>query len=379
MHISGINTDKKSIKMEDYLIAYFDILGYTALIENDNINDDDVLQDIQESVNHLMDTLDFISGEENSRKLYSFSDNYAICIKIENGIELAVHLAELVTMLNELQYYLFVEKGLLIRGGISCGPLCAENRVLYGRGLLNAYKLESEKAIYPRIVIDEELIDEVLFQTKDMVEEISKEIGEYKDLKITYDNMLYEYCNVFFSWTIQKNKFPSKTIKSIKEKTDAIGRIGKIHRDEDGLYYSYFICVPAFEHKAEDRYRMMQQSFVMFVRIYIAIKENIKFEGILRKWFWVCNLINYYFVSEGYKAPLVSEIICKKTGVSSDIIDKYLFPHNENYLDPSVYELAKMGDALLSEGIVTNIPIQIPDYIEEYITKNHVPHTMNTI
>ena len=52
-----------------------------------------------------------------------------------------------------------IESGILIRGGVTLGPLIHESRVMFGGGMIKAYKLESKLAIYPRIVIDDRLVE----------------------------------------------------------------------------------------------------------------------------------------------------------------------------------------------------------------------------
>jgi hypothetical protein len=50
--------------------------------------------------------------------------------------------------------------GVLVRGGICIGDLFvrAGKTMLFGPALVKAYKLESEYAVYPRIIIDRDLI-----------------------------------------------------------------------------------------------------------------------------------------------------------------------------------------------------------------------------
>ena len=50
---------------------------------------------------------------------------------------------------------------LLIRGGAAIGPLHHENGVVIGKAMVEAYRLESELANYPRIVISPELCAEI--------------------------------------------------------------------------------------------------------------------------------------------------------------------------------------------------------------------------
>jgi len=52
--------------------------------------------------------------------------------------------------------------GVLLRGGISVGDTHHSNGILYGDGMLRAYRIESSAAVYPRIVIDPCLLGQVM-------------------------------------------------------------------------------------------------------------------------------------------------------------------------------------------------------------------------
>lgn len=47
--------------------------------------------------------------------------------------------------------------GILTRGGISIGQVVHESDIIYGEAMLRAYRIESSAAVYPRIVVDEEI------------------------------------------------------------------------------------------------------------------------------------------------------------------------------------------------------------------------------
>jgi hypothetical protein len=49
----------------------------------------------------------------------------------------------------------FIPLNIFIRGSLSYGRIVFDNNFLYGKGLIDAYKIESEIAIYPRIIIDD--------------------------------------------------------------------------------------------------------------------------------------------------------------------------------------------------------------------------------
>jgi len=52
-----------------------------------------------------------------------------------------------------------VRHGLFVRGGIATGPLWMDTNFVYGSGLIDAYKLEHEHAIYPRIIVSSHFVD----------------------------------------------------------------------------------------------------------------------------------------------------------------------------------------------------------------------------
>ena len=79
-----------------------------------------------------------------------FSDCIAISAEHDNYhgvIWTAIHLQSSLLVL-----------GILTRGGISKGNLVHKDDMLYGEGMIKAYKLESKAAIYPRILVDSEII-----------------------------------------------------------------------------------------------------------------------------------------------------------------------------------------------------------------------------
>jgi disulfide oxidoreductase YuzD len=57
-----------------------------------------------------------------------------------------------------IQLALF-EKGILIRGSVVINEVFHRNPYIFGPGLNQAYKIENEKAIYPRIVVSEEIFE----------------------------------------------------------------------------------------------------------------------------------------------------------------------------------------------------------------------------
>ena len=109
------------------------------------------------------------------RKIYTFSDCAYIFYGFKEGIaDERKDLGKLFTVALcncEPIFLRFIKERILFRGGISYGDayIDQERSMFFGPAVNEAYKLESETAIHPRIVIDsyvaEEVIENIL-QTK---------------------------------------------------------------------------------------------------------------------------------------------------------------------------------------------------------------------
>ena len=141
------------------LISYIDILGFSELIEGSKDNSSEVkrileiLKSAQKDLSINPSGFPSVSKEFKSE---NFSDLTvrARFIDKTNEIETAFQEIDLIGL---LQFGLILENQLLIRGGICTGDLYFDQEIVFGPGLIKAYRLESEFAIYPRIVVDRDL------------------------------------------------------------------------------------------------------------------------------------------------------------------------------------------------------------------------------
>jgi hypothetical protein len=61
----------------------------------------------------------------------------------------------LLQAIDKIQNIFFLHLGMLMRGGVSLGPLIhAQGGPLFGPAMNEAYRLESKCAIYPRVLVD---------------------------------------------------------------------------------------------------------------------------------------------------------------------------------------------------------------------------------
>ncbi len=52
-----------------------------------------------------------------------------------------------------------IRHGIFIRGGITVGPLWIDAHLVFGSGLLDAYRLEHESAVYPRVIVSDGFVE----------------------------------------------------------------------------------------------------------------------------------------------------------------------------------------------------------------------------
>ena len=144
-----------------YLVTYLDLLGFKNQIKTAENNADmqaELLVTISRiSRNFFKDTIGF----DLAKHLW-FSDSFTRCTPIiESDIQrsLEATLRRELKLIAQVQLDLFINYDILVRGGISFGEMYCDERksILFGPPLIEAYRLESQDAKYPRIVLCDKL------------------------------------------------------------------------------------------------------------------------------------------------------------------------------------------------------------------------------
>ncbi len=127
-------------------VALIDVLGFRTLLARDR--NDGVLT----FQTHLREALKILSNlNEVNFQYQAISDTIIIiCGDKTKFIELAISVQKLIVS--------FLEQQLLIRGGIAYSQHFHSGQVTYSHALALSYELESRKAIYPRILVDDNII-----------------------------------------------------------------------------------------------------------------------------------------------------------------------------------------------------------------------------
>ena len=142
-----------SFTYEDRYVAFIDILGFSELVRRSE-DDNGLFAAVQEA-------LEMVSEFENRepvkpgifwRMAHAFSDNIVMSVPANHGeLQMA-----LLPMAGALCRWL-LGQGFLTRGAIVRGPLHHSGQVVFGGGLIQAASLEKEQAIYPRLLVTQEV------------------------------------------------------------------------------------------------------------------------------------------------------------------------------------------------------------------------------
>lgn len=148
---------EQEYKLQNYYLAYFDVLGYKAFFNEEESDHQKFLKDI-------LGTLDYVKSQVNEFSSFSsriglrvYSDNFLLYIK-EEGQDKVIEdfnaLAALTSVVALIQVKILAQYRILLRGGITKGEFYVDENIIFGKGLIQAVEIESKRAIYPRVAID---------------------------------------------------------------------------------------------------------------------------------------------------------------------------------------------------------------------------------
>ena len=224
---------------QECYLAYFDILGYKSFFESkdfdastffDTINS--ALEDVKKGIN-IESSLNHIDI-----KYRVYSDNFLFYIEDnDNEQQALIALSRLVSL---IQKRLLEKYSLLIRGGITKGDFRFNKELIFGKGLIDVYTLESTKAIYPRVIFS-------------------------------------------------NDTFVKDTLEYLKNE-------GFIEKDEDGYYYVQFL----YQTGTEVSYEILARNITKLVNIncrYKNLTDTKKIaekEKLITKYLWLVTRFNSY-------------------------------------------------------------------------------------
>ncbi len=180
--------------IREYYIAYFDILGYRDFFSKQQEKVPDFLLAIHKVVEQTGTYISLINqsaiaGGIGKIKIQekTFSDNILLCMEVLNEPIDQLRLFAFLMIVADIQRGFITEFGLFVRGGILQGTLSFNDNYIFGQGLIDVVEME-KKALYPRIVVDEGIVQK--FQNNGFITKEEQEATKVIEEKIQKEKEL---------------------------------------------------------------------------------------------------------------------------------------------------------------------------------------------
>lgn len=155
------------MEFSEYYVAYFDVLGYKEAFKKSQDISAKLIESIESSIGLMKKIVSIHNttfGELTEKvpeiEYKVFSDNVLICYKEMKDDLSALSLVSFLRLVATIQRVFFERPLLIVRGGITKGPLYLTNDFVGGKALIDAVELEST-AVYPRIVVADCILNEL--------------------------------------------------------------------------------------------------------------------------------------------------------------------------------------------------------------------------
>ena len=176
---------------QNRFVSFIDILGFANAIERSATS-----QTLTNGIHEALRTAPF-SSPLHGPPSYPAGMTYSETVKSTNFSDSIVISAErsicgLATVIEMSRAFscVLLQLGMLTRGGIACGQLIHEDRLIFGPGLVSAYRIESQTAKVARIIMDEETTAFVQESKTD------RNVSEYFDASLRVDADGFTYLHV---------------------------------------------------------------------------------------------------------------------------------------------------------------------------------------
>lgn len=143
---------KAGITYEHRIVVFLDFLGFKDHIDR-SVGDPAHVQRIARAIQTVREFLGE-SSHSQSRQFSQFSD--CVVVSYESSEPAAVF--DLLMDIAMVQARL-ASMGFLVRGSVVAGDLHHTNEMVFGPALVEAHRRESKIAIYPRILVDDALVE----------------------------------------------------------------------------------------------------------------------------------------------------------------------------------------------------------------------------
>jgi len=141
---------------KEVLLTYADLLGFRANLRLKNA------EEVREALNAFREGTTPEEGFADRYEVsyFNFSDLIVRATHVHSDANKSYAVGLLFHELSDLAFAqaIMVGLGFLVRGAVTIGKVYSESNMIFGDALVRAYELESSLAVYPRIIIDPEVL-----------------------------------------------------------------------------------------------------------------------------------------------------------------------------------------------------------------------------
>jgi hypothetical protein len=159
------NADSYNRKTDTYIVAYFDLLGVASRIKSDMEKQKVSMNKLHNLYTFSMNLTREIQIKGNQEIQFKiFSDNIIIAKRISE--EKKKRLEDINCLLSCAAHFQELAAsdsvGWMLRGGITIGQLFIDEVMVWGEALVKAYFWEDKVAVYPRVILDSNVVSEII-------------------------------------------------------------------------------------------------------------------------------------------------------------------------------------------------------------------------
>lgn len=233
----SVSPEPAQLTHPDRLVSWIDILGMRQRIKKNSVEDSiEVMEALHSNVRANCDVL----AMQGKLHYLQVGDGFTIVADLDCHDILC-------SILCNIQWEILVYSGMTVRGAIAAGPIGINENpsVIIGPAFIEAYQLESENAIFPRIILSDS---------------INKHVPEmHRNFKyIESDSDQIQYLD-FISFIVQDRGLNSKMIEEIFETEHVYAEMARQHKDalnngnpNTGLLQKYGWLIDKFRaHKVD--------------------------------------------------------------------------------------------------------------------------------
>ena len=150
-------------RLRTSVVGFLDLLGFSQAVmsatpERSQALLDKICHAIHDSRTYVRDMLaDNLPSNRDDWSVKFFSDNLVLGYACDTPAVDAAAAALFVIRCVQRYQLRMVINGLFLRGGLTLGPLCITDEIIFGKALIDSYHLEENTAVVPRVVLSESL------------------------------------------------------------------------------------------------------------------------------------------------------------------------------------------------------------------------------